>query len=53
MLQELLAPSNLEFYSKERVRLGDQKSLRQCILTASGVDTKLAPASIPPTRLER
>jgi hypothetical protein len=36
-LQELLAPSTVEFFSKERKKLGDKTSLRQSIHETTGV----------------
>jgi hypothetical protein len=36
-LQELLAPSSVEFFSRERWRLGDKRSLRQQIHEITGI----------------
>ena len=36
-LQELLAPASVEFYSAEGTRLGDKKSLQQCIYEITGI----------------
>ncbi|RFU28189.1 hypothetical protein B7463_g8127, partial [Scytalidium lignicola] len=36
-LQELLAPSSVEFFSREHQRLGDKKSLRQLIHEITGI----------------
>jgi hypothetical protein len=36
-LQELLAPNSVEFFSKERTRLGDKKSLLQQIRKVTGI----------------
>jgi hypothetical protein len=36
-LQELLAPSSVEFFSRERRKLGDKKSLRQEIFKITGI----------------
>ena len=37
MLQELLAPASVEFFSRERKRLGDKSSLRQPIHEITGI----------------
>lgn len=36
-LQELLAPTSVEFYSVQCTRLGDKKSLQQCIHEVTGI----------------
>ena len=36
-LQELLAPASVEFFSSEEIRLGDKKSLMQCINEITGI----------------
>jgi hypothetical protein len=36
-LQELLAPKSVEFFSKEGIRLGDKKSLKDTIHEATGI----------------
>ncbi|KAF2785655.1 beta transducin-like protein HET-D2Y, partial [Melanomma pulvis-pyrius CBS 109.77] len=36
-LQELLAPSSVEFFSRERKRLGNKQSLRQQLRTITGI----------------
>src|SRR5436190_18803003 len=46
-LQELLAPSSVEFFSRERQRLGDKRSLRQQIHEITGIaDSALQGASL-------
>jgi Heterokaryon incompatibility protein (HET)/NACHT domain len=39
-LQELLAPSSVEFFSREGKRLGDKKSLEQQIFEITGISNK-------------
>ena len=36
-LQELLAPASVEFFSSEEIRLGDKKSLMECINEITGI----------------
>lgn len=48
-LQELLAPSSVEFFSRQRRRLGDKRSLRQQIHEITGI----ADSALQKTQLSR
>jgi Cdc6-like AAA superfamily ATPase len=46
-LQELIAPTSVEFFSKEEERLGDKKSLEQTIHEITGIPLKALRGSPP------
>ncbi|KAK3349887.1 beta transducin-like protein HET-E2C [Lasiosphaeria hispida] len=45
-LQELIAPTSVEFFSREKVRLGDRKSLERIIHNVTGIPLKALRGSL-------